>query len=124
MQSPHRIFVIAVLLLALLLPRASQGAPASSPGPVQMGATQFGPARGTLIIIGGGGKSLAIIQRFIKMSGGPDAPLVAIPTADEQDDKGERIAAFLRKVGSNNVTVLHTRDPKVADTEEFVKPLL
>jgi len=26
--------------------------------------------------------------------------------------------------GSNNVTVLHTRDPKVADTEDFVKPLL
>lgn len=85
---------------------------------------EIGPAKGALIIIGGGGRSQPIIQRFIELAGGPDAPLVAIPTADDQDDKGERIAAFLRKAGSNQVTVLHTRDPKVADTEEFVRPLL
>jgi cyanophycinase len=86
-------------------------------------APQFGPEKGSLIIIGGGGKSLPIIQRFIAMAGGADAPLIAIPTADDQDDKGERIAAFLRKAGSNNVTILHTRDPKEADTEDFAKPL-
>lgn len=87
------------------------------------GSAEVGPDKGTLVIIGGGGKSQAIIQRFIELAGGPDAPLVAIPTADDQDDKGERIAAFLRKSGSNQVTVLHTRDPKIADTEEFVQPL-
>jgi cyanophycinase len=83
----------------------------------------IGPSNGTLVIIGGGGRSQAIIQRFIQIAGGPDAPLIAVPTADESDDKGERIVAFLKKQGANNVTILHTRDPKVADTEEFVKPL-
>src|SRR6185295_4962020 len=45
-------------------------------------------------------------------------------TADENDDKGGRIAAFMKAMGATNVTVLHTRDPKVADTDDFVKPLL
>jgi cyanophycinase len=116
MSFPRRIFLLAALFLAFLSPAPSPAQSITFP--------QFGPAKGTLIIIGGGGKSQAIIQRFIQTAGGPDASLVAIPTADDQDDKGDRIAAFLRKAGSNNVTVLHTRDPKVADTEEFVKPLL
>ncbi len=116
MPSPHRVFILVALTFALLPPSPLR---AQTPG-----ATEFGPAKGTLIIIGGGGRSQAIIQRFIQIAGGPEAPLVAIPTADEQDDKGERIAAFLRKSGSNNVTILHTRDPKVADTEAFVQPLL
>lgn len=116
MLFPRRIFILSALLFAFLRP---ESAPAQSTV-----LPQFGPAKGTLIIIGGGGKSQAIIKRFIETAGGADAPLVAIPTADDQDDKGDRIAAFLRKAGSNNVTVLHTRDPKIADTPEFVKPLL
>ena len=87
-------------------------------------ATTIGPAKGTLIIIGGGGRSQALLQRFIQTAGGANAPIVAIPTADEQDDKGERIVGYLRKAGANKVTVLHTRDPKEADTEAFVQPLL
>jgi cyanophycinase len=116
MPFPQRILLLAAFFLALLRP-------ASTPAQTAI-LSQFGPANGTLIIIGGGGKSQAIIQRFIQTAGGPDAPIVAIPTADDKDDSGERIAGFLRRFGSKNVTVLHTRDPKVADTEEFVKPLL
>jgi len=117
MPSP-RLVCLFVALATGLLPAFSALAQ-TDPAPAAVG-----PAKGTLIIIGGGGRSQAIIARFLQLAGGPDAPLVAIPTADEKDDKGERTAAFLRKAGSNNVTVLHTSDPKEADTEAFVRPLL
>jgi len=116
MRSPRLFSIFVAFVFVMLRPPLRAQTPAPAPSSV-------GPANGTLVIIGGGGRSQAIIQRFIQIAGGPDAPLVAIPTADESDDKGERITAFLRKLGSTNVTILHTRDPKVADTEEFVKPL-
>ena len=104
------IFLIIVLLHAPLAPGQT--------------TAEIGPANGTLVIIGGGGRSQAIIDRFIQIAGGPDAPIVAIPTADEGDDTGARIVAFLRKAGATNVALLHTRDPKVADTDAFIQPLL
>jgi len=51
---------------------------------------------------------------------------VVIPTADGQENYDENFgeAGVLRKIGATNVTVLHTNDRNVANTEEFVKPLL
>jgi cyanophycinase len=88
-------------------------------------AGTIGPARGALVIVGGGKVGPEITQKFIELAGGPDAPMVFIPTAEDgtpKIQKGED--TFLYKAGVKHVTVLHTRDPKVADTEEFVKPLL
>lgn len=105
--------ILIASIIALLQPLLARG----------QATADVGPAKGTLVIIGGGGRSQAIVQRFIEIAGGPDAPLVAVPTADDQDDKGERIVAFLRKAGATKVTLLHTRDPKMADTDAFVQPL-
>src|SRR5262249_18257427 len=63
------------------LPAAPPSPPPTPPGP-----PQFGPAHGTLVIVGGGLKSEAILKRFVDLAGGPDAPIVMIPTAGEGDD--------------------------------------
>src|SRR5690606_31155964 len=46
---------------------------------------RVGPERGTLFIAGGGNLGLDMIERFIQLAGGPDAPIVVIPTAATED---------------------------------------
>ncbi|MBA4186821.1 MAG: cyanophycinase [Planctomycetaceae bacterium] len=80
--------------------------------------------KGTLIIIGGGGSTAEMWERFIKASGGPDALIVVLPTALE-DPLPETIGevSTLKRFGAKNVKVLHTRDPKVADDPKFSEML-
>jgi cyanophycinase len=90
-----------------------------------LGAQQVGPKSGALVIVGGAMRDPAIVMRFIELAGGTDAPLVIVPTAGEADSYDEYWSGLrqFRDNGAKNLTVLHTRDPKVADTETFVKPL-
>ncbi len=85
-----------------------------------------GPANGTLIIIGGGEIGESLNKKIMEISGGLQIPIVVIPTADGQEKYDENFgeAGLLRKMGATNVTVLHTNDRNVANTENFVKPLL
>lgn len=84
-----------------------------------------GPHAGALIIAGGGRLGPEILSRFVQLAGGADARIVVIPTAGEQDQFPDDWAGLrpLREAGARNLTVLHTRDPKVADTEQFVAAL-
>src|SRR5262249_29402215 len=85
-----------------------------------------GPRSGTLVI-DGGGQNPATVRAFVALAGGPDAKIVLIPTATESepdaDDLERRQKAFERAFGVSRVTVLHTRDRAVADTEAFAAPL-
>jgi cyanophycinase len=85
-----------------------------------------GPANGTLIIIGGGEISESLNKKIIEISGGLQIPIVVIPTADGRDNYDQNFgeAGLLRKMGATDVTILHTNDRNVANSEEFVKPLL
>lgn len=88
-------------------------------------AQTVGPARGSLILVGGALKDQSIIERFLELAGGPDAPIVVIPTAgagDHYDGNWSGLQQF-RSAGAKNITVLHTRDRDMADTEEFVRPI-
>ena len=83
-------------------------------------------ANGTLFIGGGGRMPEAGMQRFIKASGGPDARIVVIPTALGRPDSfgfGEQSAQRIRNIGAKNVVVIHTMNPREADTDEFCAPL-
>ncbi|MFQ5674508.1 MAG: cyanophycinase, partial [bacterium] len=53
------------------------------------------------------------------------APIVVIPTAGGRPDYDQywRGLRQFKEVGATNLTVLHTYDRKVADTEEFVQPI-
>ncbi len=88
-------------------------------------AQQVGPERGALVIVGGNLRDPAIVERFIDLAGGPDAPIVVIPTAGEEvtyDQSWSGLRQF-REQGARQLTVLHTRDRAVADGEAFVGPL-
>lgn len=85
----------------------------------------IGPEKGSLVIVGGAMQSDAILDRFIELAGGVDANFVVIPTAGGQANYSDDFY-FMKKIndrGAKNVTLLHTRDPKVADTEAFASPL-
>jgi cyanophycinase len=93
---------------------------------VSLSAADHGPDKGTLVIVGGAMQDPAIVTRFIDLAGGPDAPIVIIPTAGEADDEYGQYWSGLkqwRENGARNITVLHTRDRKMADSEAFVKPI-
>ena len=99
--------------------------PASAQVPAVTDSPRVGPASGSLVIIGGAVQDRAIVDRILELAGGPDAPLVLIPTAGgaahyDQYWRGQRL---FKDAGATDVTVLHTYDPKVADTDEFVAPL-
>jgi cyanophycinase len=81
-------------------------------------------AKGTLVIVGGGGAGPEIWKRFIEASGGPDSLIVVVPTAMEDPiavEPGE--VRLLKKYGATNVVTLHTRDPKEAATPKFSEVL-
>ncbi len=92
---------------------------------VPMSAQTIGPEKGTLVIVGGNMQDPAIVKRFIDLAGGPDAPIVIIPTAGDADDYDQYYSGLKqwRENGATSLTVVHTRDKKSADTEAFVKPI-
>ena len=90
--------------------------PAKPPEPVV--------AKGTLVIVGGGGATPEIWKRFIDASGGPDALIVVIPTAMEdpipdvpgEENDPEEVRREERRVAA------HPR-PKKADDPAFSEVL-
>jgi len=83
------------------------------------------PGRGSLVIVGGGRVGREILSRFFELAGGRDALLVVIPTAGGAETYGPDYSGLkmFRDFGVTNITVLHTTDRKVADSEAFVKPI-
>lgn len=100
----------------------------AGPGAAQLqqpALPQVGPENGSLIVVGGAMRSPEIYRRFIELAGGPDAKIVLVPTAggeEEYDDFFRGMNAW-RDNGARNLTLLHTTDPAVADTDEFIEPL-
>jgi cyanophycinase len=89
-------------------------------------AQAVGPPRGTLVVSGGGETTTHIVDRFIELAGGPDAPIVVVPTSGRNDEDYHEYCPCLRRfrdAGARNLTVLHTRDRAVANSEAFVEPL-
>lgn len=81
-------------------------------------------AEGTLMLVGGG-MSQELWDRFIAEAGGPDAPVVVIPTAGGGDDYPADWSGLeqFRKAGMRNVSHLHTYDRTEADTKAFAKAI-
>jgi len=88
-------------------------------------AAEVGPTGGSLVVAGGGINDPTIYERFVSLAGGPEAPIVVIPTAgtgENYDDFWPGLQR-LRDAGAVHIKVLHTRDPQEADREDFVAPL-
>jgi cyanophycinase len=88
-------------------------------------AADVGPSKGYLVIVGGAMRDPAIFGRFLDLAGGPDAPVVIIPTAGggENYDQYWRGLRRYKEAGAKSITLLHTKDRAVADSEEFVRPI-
>jgi cyanophycinase len=109
----------------------------SSPGSAQKSA---GPANGTLIVDGGGATE-PIVRRFVELAGGPQARIVVIPTAPSAIRFGDRNVIFnpdwprdivqwqeysdhlKRWFGVDRIEIIHTRNPKEANSDAFIAPL-
>ena len=114
---------LSIVLLVALLAFGQQPTPETS---------DYGPAKGTLVIVGGGPTAnTGIMEKFIELAGGLDAKIVVVPTAGGNKTptgeikiyKEEDVLAAWKKRGVKDVRMLHTHDAKVADTEEFAAPL-
>ena len=88
-------------------------------------AIQVGPANGSLLLVGGG-VTPSMGQQFIALAGGAESPIVVIPTAGGAAEYGQQtpIAQLLRQLGATQVEVLHTVNPEVADSQDFIQPLV
>jgi cyanophycinase len=86
-------------------------------------APKFGPEKGSLIIVGGGKIPPAISDKFKALAGGQEANIVYIPTAAEDADISKIPYDHPSLFGIKNLTVMHTRDRSLADTEAFAAPL-
>lgn len=93
---------------------------------------EYGPEKGRLVIQGGGpAEGTGIMETFVNLAGGRDAKIIIIPTAGGNRDKDGKLISYdegkivapWRKLGLTNVHMLHTADPKVADTEAFAASL-
>ena len=105
----------------------------TAPAVAQQGPPpEYGPANGTLVIVGGGNlEGTGIVEKFIELAGGPDKKFIIVPTAGGNRnrqgelntyDEEQVIRSWVRR-GLKHVKMLHTHDPKVADTEAFVQDL-
>ena len=121
----------AALLLVVAVTVSIVGHTSHSLAAIQE-APEYGPAKGTLVIVGGGStNNTGIVEKFIQLAGGPDAMFVIVPTAGGNKTptgeikvyKEEDVIAGWKKRGVKNVRMLHTHDPKVADTEAFASIL-
>jgi cyanophycinase len=128
-------FAVVALVVAASLPQAAfdvAQAAAFDLAQARQELPEYGPAKGTLVIVGGGNLTgSGINEKFIELVGGPEKNFVIVPTAGgNRNAQGQlipydeqRIMAPWIKLGLKNVRMLHTHDPKVADTEEFAKVL-
>ncbi len=119
-HAPPLLLLALILALILVAPALAQDAP------------EYGPPRGTLVVVGGGNTDgTGIVEKFIELAGGTDAKFVIVPTAGGNRTSDGQVRAYKEedvvgrwlKRGVKNVRMLHTHDPKVADTEAFVAPL-
>ena len=124
--------VLAAALVTATLSVITSLAGQSTQGSASQGAPEYGPSKGTLVIVGGGPlTNTGIIEKFIQLAGGPDAKFVVVPTAGGNKTadgkiriyKEEDVIASWTRRGLKNVKMLHTHDPKIADTEAFVSSL-
>jgi cyanophycinase len=102
-------FVSGVTLLAMTAAVSAQ-------------APKYGPAKGTLMIVGGNLHDSTLYKRFIEYAGGPSKLILVIPTAGDLDTFSSNYAGFKawRDAGATNLAVLHTRRKDIANADTFV----
>jgi cyanophycinase len=134
----RRLLALSVLLISAIAfaPRAATLTAAQWPSAATAAAPEYGPPNGALFIGGGSsvGLPITLINKFIELGGGVDGKFVIVPTANGNFDgtgndkkphvyvESAIIGPWLNR-GLKHVKMLHTHDPKIADTVEFAQVL-
>lgn len=123
-------FLTLVLPASLAAQTVQQAAPPPAPAPAGYGdafkarpygkgAIKVGPAKGTVVVVGGGSMGPEVYKAFIDAAGGPDALILDVPNAGGQDSVSPNAGAAWRNNGAKNVVVLFTKDRRIADSDSF-----
>lgn len=121
MKKNHAALFILIALLVAVVSGYSQ-----SPVTIKPSATNHGPEKGSLILIGGGKITPEIWNRFTELAGGAiNARIVVITAAlgDSEGYKTESVELLKRETNIANVSLLHTKDLSEANSEIFIEPL-
>lgn len=103
-------------------------------GNIDMAQSLVNQNPGIQILTSGGSIS---DELFVTLINDPDAKVVFIPTAasslrsqnkviwnpDKEENKNEFHEEMLRRFKLKQITMLHTRDRKTADSDDFIKPI-
>lgn len=126
-----------LLIISLLLADFALIGQASGDAAVQ---SPFQESTNGHILLGGGyfdqENTAALLERMIDLAGGASTSLVIIPTADSRLEPATRagssttlidyekaVTVAFERLNVQHVSVLHTRDRRVADSDAFVAPL-
>jgi len=77
--------------------------------------------KGTLVIVGGGGMTKDIAERFLAAGGGADGHFIALPVSMPDPINVKAEEGFLRRLGAKNVTVIAAREQKDLEAPEVIK---
>lgn len=78
---------------------------------------------GSLLIVGGGGMDRSLVEKFIELAGGPEAKIVALPTASPPSPRDRFEGEFFRRAGAKNVTALPQRRREDIESDEVLNAL-
>jgi len=78
------------------------------------------PARGHLLIIGGGERPASIMEQFARLAGGPSGKVLVFPQASARPEAGAEIAAEMKALGIGAVVVVGV-DRAGADADETLR---
>ncbi len=86
------------------------------------GAFASPPARGNLVLIGGGEKPAEGMRKFVELAGGPGALIVAIPTASKEPDTGAYyVKLFKEEYGCADVVALEIKSKADAMRPDYTE---
>lgn len=78
--------------------------------------------KGHLVLIGGGEKPADAMRKFVELAGGPQALIVAIPTASKEPDTGAYyVTLFKETYGCANVVALEIKSKADAVRPDFAE---
>src|SRR4029450_12768148 len=78
------------------------------------------------LVLGGGRDNEEAIKAFVDLAGKEKAKIVVIPTAIAtagDAETNDQVLKPFRDLKPTSIEIMHARDPKTANTADFVKPL-
>lgn len=123
------LFFQAVTLLLAQAPVKKTLTPINVYPPIKIRdtTTKHGPAKGSLLIIGGNvGSTKSIWDKFTELAGGKEKAVIVVITAGAGDSAAvdqHDVDIVKKETGIQNVTLLHTTDLKTANSARFIEPL-